>query len=615
MSSDSNSESASQYQDSSGSELEVERPNRWKGAPSTWQHLTAQEHGLASALDQQRNEDLAVHLYNAFALRQRARILMEDPDSTIKHEFPGVPVEEQIFRPPKYWTAWPLPADEVPRLDDGREEDGRGTYRRHEIARPSRDLEDVLLGVAVRFAKERFEGREEIGRAEERKEERNAVEEEDEIMSYDGMEHVVEERSEVSPVPVLKPVVSVDDERSRVLLRPSIRHTLSKLDEVLMALHHARKTCRRYSLSEANTDDENSSLAGEPLSAKEPRGRPRKFANLPDRTVIASSVEEKPENLFRAKKSHLGRPQKVYPRLEGETQQDYLVRIARMQKKPLPSFAPPLPVKDEPDISPERKRKLVGKRATTAELETRDKRKIGLRDWSEVLGSAALVGFPEDVIARATQRCANLFGESMIMRTLVEAPFGDDDAHFEKKYHPEVIPVLDDENSESEDSDVLSEESNPRARRYTGKRQFGIASNNVFCPIPHCSKRRRGFRHNMALKKHLQNSHDVLAEQLDEYILPSDDEMAGAVHVDGFLKPVKDFRKQKRNLKAVVKVDSRGEDDSEDSEGSEDEDDEDDSSDSEEHSASSEHGPQDLLTGSTVEHSVVQDGDGKDSDS
>ncbi len=59
--------------DSQSDVSEPTRPNRWAGAPSTWASLTAQERGLAASLDQIRNADLSVHLYNAYLLKKRAR--------------------------------------------------------------------------------------------------------------------------------------------------------------------------------------------------------------------------------------------------------------------------------------------------------------------------------------------------------------------------------------------------------------------------------------------------------------------------------------------------------------------------------------------------------------
>lgn len=54
--------------DSNGSD---ERPNRWSGPPSTWQQLNSAEIDTLTALNEIRNQDLSVHLYNAFALKHR----------------------------------------------------------------------------------------------------------------------------------------------------------------------------------------------------------------------------------------------------------------------------------------------------------------------------------------------------------------------------------------------------------------------------------------------------------------------------------------------------------------------------------------------------------------
>lgn len=61
-------------------EFESLRPNRWQGAPSTWTTLTAQERGLAASLDQIRNADLSIHLFNAHALKRRAREFEDNPE-------------------------------------------------------------------------------------------------------------------------------------------------------------------------------------------------------------------------------------------------------------------------------------------------------------------------------------------------------------------------------------------------------------------------------------------------------------------------------------------------------------------------------------------------------
>ncbi|KAL8661530.1 MAG: hypothetical protein Q9168_008378 [Polycauliona sp. 1 TL-2023] len=62
---------------------------------------------------------------------------------------------------------------------------------------------------------------------------------------------------------------------------------------------------------------------------------------------------------------------------------------------------------------------------------------LGLRDWSDVLGVASVSGFPPDVLARAAERCSNLFDEGIVFRTLYEGK----KSYSEVKYAPDVVPV------------------------------------------------------------------------------------------------------------------------------------------------------------------------------
>ncbi|TVY36126.1 hypothetical protein LOCC1_G007564 [Lachnellula occidentalis] len=533
-------------------EPDLSRPNRWTGAPSTWQDLTAQERGLAASLDALRDRDLSVHLYNAHALKKRAAfgVRQEDEDAA------------EPFVPPKTWTAWPLPPDNVPREGEpiGGEDDSDEVYtlRRREKARASGELEDVLLGISLKSAKERFEGREWAS------EEEKDVDDEDEDglvappEEDNGGEHgdpIIKEQTPEKTF--LRPVVSADDERSREILRPTIRHTLSKLDDVLMALHHARKTCRRYSsVSAPNTGDEESSgEEDEEDSAKRPVGRPKKFENLTDRSrpEEVDQDDNLSAEMLRAKKPGRGRKPKQYPRHAEETDHQYLIRIARLQKKPIPKFsseetgAPsivakppkkaPVPKLSAAPKSPARSPSSRNDRIPPKETDRRVQRNLGLRDWSEVLGSAALVGFSPDVIARATQRCANLFGESMTMRTMIEAPFGNENPDTLTTYQPEAIPDFESSLSESDSSDN-SEESGREHHFVKQTKPRGNAPKKevCFCPIKDCPRQVRGFSSMQDMRAHLKRGHHMSNEDIAEFEVPSDEEMDGAVHVDGFLK-------------------------------------------------------------------------------
>ena len=95
--------------------------------------------------------------------------------------------------------------------------------------RPSRGLEEVLMGVALKQAKRRFEAREGAEGA------TGMVDFENDQVAADS---IIKEGSQGPTPAALVTVVSTDDERSRQLLRPSIRTMFSTLERTLMALQH-----------------------------------------------------------------------------------------------------------------------------------------------------------------------------------------------------------------------------------------------------------------------------------------------------------------------------------------------------------------------------------------
>jgi hypothetical protein len=209
-----------------------------------------------------------------------------------------------------------------------------------------------------------------------------------------------------------------------------------------------------------------------------------------------------------------------------------------------------------PEASPEIVRKSPIRRATGEQLRNREHRTLGLRDWSEVLGSAALIGFSEDTIARATQRCANLFGEGMTTLVIPEVPFREETSFVEKRYQPDMIPDPEEEDTfDTDEGTAGSERSGSTSAsdlwRVSTKKQKTLLYDTqpCFCPVSDCSRQRRGFPSTLALKRHLQQGHEIPADQLDDYILPSDEEMDGAVHVDGFLRPLKKLRTSRGKYK------------------------------------------------------------------
>jgi hypothetical protein len=378
-------------------------------------------------------------------------------------------------------------------------------------------------------------------------------------------------------VPILeRATVSADDERSKRLLRPTIRHTLSRLDELLMALHNARQTCLNYasehteSLSEfeggnKGADDSGNedpshlpslTLPTEPAPeqpAKRPGpGRPRKVLHMP-----APSAADSLESIEQYKRERRGRKRKLHVPLDGESHEEMLVRIARQQKKAMPFTSAPTGYASSSQAKSARG--SPQKRGTSAHTREKRSARLGLRDWSEIIGTAALIGFSPKVIDRATRRCTNLFGEGMMMLSLFENPTSGDEGQI-VDYLPGDIPDFDSVNNYStagSESDYEVPKTGRRPSR--GRNRNRLCSDNemdmskseaetrtssgvdttYYCPYPGCLRHKQGFSKKHYLLSHLKDVHKLDKMGLKEAQEDSQEEMEGGVHVNGFMKEVK----------------------------------------------------------------------------
>lgn len=334
------------------------RPNRFRGSENTWRHLTAEDRRNVEALEVTRARDLSAHLYNAYALRVRARNLAQSAQ-TVEHPDSQLDDSEAFF-PFKGWTAWPMHAAEVPRLDEHlrKEEDDKWTLRMRPDMRPSADLEESIIAFLLKTAKERFNAREWKIPKPVRKVEKDESEDEQMVGKHDP--EVFEE------IP-LHPVVQADDEKSRRQLRPLTRNILTQLDHLLVGLHRSQIYARgagRDTASEPATDTDYES--GNPKPDQKRRRSSEAIRRSSDSGSEASSTES-------------------------STSRD----SARSEST-------------ESQSGP------------TDKQESRKSFRHGLRDWSDVLGVASMSGFPAAVVMRAAQRCSSLFGEDMIFQTVKE---------------------------------------------------------------------------------------------------------------------------------------------------------------------------------------------------
>lgn len=447
-----------------------ERPNRFRGPESTWRRLTAEERQNAQALETIRARDLAAHLYNSYALRVRARergrMALKD-DNQLN--------ESEMFAPPRKWAAWPMAADEVPRADERlkREGDAAWTLRMPPDPRPSADLEESVIAIMLGTAKERFWAREwdrKRSVSDRKTPITSQTETNDKSTAYEGSDREYIDNDE------LRPVVQADDDKSRRQLRPISRNILTQFDQLLMGLHYAHKGGAGggdSSASEIQSDTESVASTAPETERSQSRGRKR---------TRRSSQHDKPATT---------RSRSVHP-------------------------------SKAPHTSRSRGRSLgrgIGRSASRV--------RRNLRDWSEVLGVAAMTGLPSAVVMRAAKRCSALFGEDMAFQTFNEGtvkPITEDDLqnvqYMESEPEPESEP-------ESPSPPPISRHSSrgPRSRASSVKhestsRPASPATRNgvlkgkgqhrkqdLVCPLKTCPRHVDGFTRTWNLNLHMKRMH------------------------------------------------------------------------------------------------------------
>ena len=408
---------------------------------STWFSQTAADRAISDSLDQIRSRDLSLHLFNAHALKKRARLA--------KSKNHGLPGKDSLWKPPKHWTAWPLASDEVPQPNKAtwaNVEDGEQTWRSLDhIDGPSDQLCEELIGVVLKTAKERFiaEGfhhdTKNVSKAHNHTSSNHNsvstsratseieaavyssdIDSEDESKGYSSEMHSrhrnedslssndldqgsasnrrvytktkPRDEGEQSDRPLatsddpgfhsLKPVVMADEELAGSILKLSIRHILSKLDTLLMGLHHARRASLRVnddSASETQTDADD------------------------DPSHSQSSLRSRSQPTHSPKRS-----------------------ISQQRNSPNQSQAPSEAANSDMSTSslktssrqPAKRTRRSSSPSSKARRLHRQRDRMGLRDWSDVLGIAAMQGWDRAVIDATAERCSALFEEGMDFRVV-----------------------------------------------------------------------------------------------------------------------------------------------------------------------------------------------------
>ncbi|KID75366.1 uncharacterized protein G6M90_00g059820 [Metarhizium brunneum] len=569
-------------------DLYENRPNRWTGPKSTWREFTREERLLWRSMQQLVDKDLAVHLYDAFALKRQGRDQATAQSLTVKTK----DVQDIVWAPPKVWTAWPLKEKHISAeglFQKQNDDEEKFTLRKVENGMPSTELQDELAATVLRLAKERYRRRswhrplhpsiespssplpsKSIDQSEDElslpsspplsnmpagSEEMSLDHGEDESSNDDEDEDL--ENVHVGNEETYEPAISSNDDLSNLLLRPCVRHILTQLDCTLTILHNARVAGLNH-LSESESSTEGESEAGTPRKRGK-RGRPRR---TPQPGEELSSSEQRNVQGPRRR----GRPRKIHTPREGETEEEMWNRVAREGHRRLPITAADRDAAFEAWVEEGYRREREQSRTSAQSEEhvaqaitgeTKFERKLGkwgLRDWSDIVGAAALAGFSDAVISRTTKRCADLFGEGMVIRRLDEVPSTRAPAFTSREYRPSNIQLPSSPaESESEPSATLlqrrttsrrasaarsSTASSPatpsgRSLSRSGSRSCSRSSAGFqFCPVPTCDRASRGFSRRANLRRHMTLVHPGHTSEEND----SDDEVVGGVHVDGFLK-------------------------------------------------------------------------------
>ncbi|KAF2103008.1 hypothetical protein NA57DRAFT_71991 [Rhizodiscina lignyota] len=504
------------------------------------------------------------------------------------------------------WTAWPLRPEIVPRPGEKfgvPDDDDEGTMKMRVGLKPSAELEELLGGVMMRRAKEMWveKGGSVNGLASKDKDKVQGVEVEGRE-GEDVSNSETEERqfhAAAQGFDAMRTAVLADDDKAKAIIQPTICSILSKFDQLLMKLHHSREG---HFNDNYDADDHEAQPRGQRQSRTQSTSRKRSTQK-----GVHSHYDNSSQGYYTAKHRRTGRPvgrpqgSTKYEKREGESYYAMHKRLReeiRQVRDETESSEDgeelPRSIDDDENDSTNgsmedegARRRALGYRQQHSERlpmhnsrETKmrsssqpqrqhnsNKRELGEhevpetisepdenkrviqrnpRDWSEILGIAAILGWDPKVIDRAAKRCNELFGETMIFN---------------------VTGDTNEETNHGIRAGGGSETPNPLSDAVHRISSLQAATNSVdlrlCCPVEECPRHRKEFSSITKMEKHVRNIHkDVTVEATDPQ-----DILVGSVHLDGFLQLIpprrgwKGKRRKKDTLESHISSDSSSSED------------------------------------------------------
>ena len=551
VSSTSTSESQDSDSSSSGPALQ-DRPNRLTAENFNWRHWTHSERSLVNSLNQIRANDLSIHLYNTHALkvhlRTEERLAQSKPWSAkfrwmdLTEEQPEGKPRKRKWHPKDAWTAWPVEPERVPRAEEvwgmpGDDKHEAFTLKKEEQGKASDELEQILTGVVMRQAREQWDARERADEDEDRADEddnpgRMEEQSEDTGIAYPSPPEKSEFSRSRSRSPrrtfsnqdsqpeihgtgtsnesdvvrdstedhLSRPVFMANEERERHVLKPMVRSLLADLDELLGALRYT--THRRLLHPEAIVYRIKGPAARNPTSEDHGEARDKQTQTGRQASTLKDQFIKPPKSKENNRGQHESGAEEALDQGDTMTDSETSLTDGITSDSEMSS--------DSSDGMPLADGTTFSKRSGNV----KSLRRLGLRDWSEILNTAATTGWDRHVIHRAAQRCSALFGESMSFRVLKEKDL-EKPVSGPIQYTPSIIPPL-----------PKSDNDNLEAVRWDGV--------SMFCPFPKCAASRNlnQYLDFNNFKTHMREYHDF-----DPY-KEKKEKRVGAVHNDGFLLPI-----------------------------------------------------------------------------
>ena len=406
------------------------------------------------------------------------------------------------------WVAWPMPAATVPCPGESlyRKQADLDMYGRRADFRPSADLEESVIASMMNTAHERFRAREWDSEALKPNREARSVDPNEMVTSEDEKKN--DDHAIISGAQYHRPAIQSDDDISRRQLLPLSRNVISQVDKLLMGLHHSI----RNRLDDLDSSDDSAT----------------------DEETSFSRSNGKRKGIGRRKSRNRGRDRKR-------------VKMDHQDEEPGDIDQDTL----EADYRP----------STLDRME--------LRDWSEVMGIASMIGLPQNAVKRASRRCADLFNQDMTFRTFHEGrvkPVGRlpgstmNYAYFEedetdnysiltqnprapskskktpssqsRKAHSTILALSQPAGSQSrpQSNSVPASSFPPPTKGTTALPEFSqpVISGNLaapvkpdghYCPFPKCDKHTHPFPRIWNFKLHLQRKHPSYYETVKDSLV------------------------------------------------------------------------------------------------